>query len=39
VAYLNFLYTPEGQEIMAKHSIRPRDSSGPREVLGTLPEI
>lgn len=24
-AYLDFLYTPEGQEIAAKHNIRPRD--------------
>ncbi|AEG93144.1 sulfate ABC transporter substrate-binding protein [Ramlibacter tataouinensis] len=26
-AYLDFLYTPEGQEIAAKHSIRPRDAA------------
>ncbi|HEY8356224.1 MAG TPA: substrate-binding domain-containing protein, partial [Ramlibacter sp.] len=26
-AYLDFLYTPEGQEIAAKHSIRPRDAN------------
>ena len=26
-AYLNFLYTPEGQEIAAKHYIRPRDEA------------
>jgi sulfate transport system substrate-binding protein len=24
-AYLNFLYTPEGQELAAKHYYRPRD--------------
>ena len=24
-AYLNFLYTPEGQEIIAKHDLRPRE--------------
>ncbi|RYF16741.1 MAG: sulfate ABC transporter substrate-binding protein [Comamonadaceae bacterium] len=26
-AYLDFLYTPEGQEIAAKHNIRPRDAA------------
>ena len=26
-AYLNFLYTPEGQEIAARHNIRPRDQN------------
>lgn len=26
-AYLEFLYTPEGQEIAAKHNIRPRDAA------------
>jgi sulfate transport system substrate-binding protein len=26
-AYLNFLYTPEGQEIAAQHNIRPRDEA------------
>jgi sulfate transport system substrate-binding protein len=26
-AYLNFLYTPEGQAIIAKHSLRPRDAA------------
>jgi sulfate transport system substrate-binding protein len=26
-AYLDFLYTPEGQEIAAKHNIRPRDEA------------
>jgi sulfate transport system substrate-binding protein len=26
-AYLTFLYTPEGQEIVAKHHYRPRDAS------------
>ena len=31
-AYLQFLYTPEGQEIAAKHHYRPRDREGRREV-------
>ena len=26
-AYLNFLYTPEGQAIIAKHDLRPRDAT------------
>jgi sulfate transport system substrate-binding protein len=26
-AYLNFLYTPEGQAIIAKHDLRPRDAA------------
>ncbi len=26
-AYLDFLYTPEGQEIIAKHEFRPRDAA------------
>ena len=26
-AYLNFLYTPEGQAIIARHSLRPRDAA------------
>ena len=26
-AYLNFLYTPEGQAIIAKHDLRPRDGT------------
>jgi sulfate transport system substrate-binding protein len=26
-AYLNFLYTPEGQAIIAKHDLRPRDGA------------
>jgi sulfate transport system substrate-binding protein len=26
-AYLNFLYTPEGQAIIAKHGLRPRDAA------------
>ena len=35
-AYLKFLYTPEGQEMAAKHHYRPRDRGGgeaPREPL------
>ena len=31
-AYLQFLYSPEGQEIAAKHHYRPRDREGRREV-------
>ena len=31
-AYLQFLYTPEGQEIAAKHHYRPRDAEGGGEV-------
>ena len=27
-AYLEFLYTPEGQEMAAKHHYRPRDRGG-----------
>jgi sulfate/thiosulfate transport system substrate-binding protein len=26
-AYLDFLYSPEGQEIAARHNIRPRDAA------------
>jgi sulfate/thiosulfate transport system substrate-binding protein len=26
-AYLNFLYTPEGQAIIATHDLRPRDAT------------
>ena len=31
-AYLQYLYSPEGQEIAAKHHYRPRDAEGRREV-------
>ena len=31
-AYLQFLYTPEGQEIAARNHYRPRDRDGRREV-------
>ena len=30
-AYLEFLYTPEGQEIAAKHYYRPRDEGRGRQ--------
>ena len=31
-AYLEFLYSPEGQEIAAKNFYRPRDADGRREI-------
>ncbi len=37
-AYLEFLYSPEGQEIGAKHYYRPRQADSPREVRGDVPE-
>ena len=37
-AYLEFLYTDEGQEIAAKHYYRPRARAGRREVRGAVPE-
>ncbi len=37
-AYLEFLYSPEGQEIAAKHYYRPRQADDPREVRGSVPE-
>ena len=47
-AYLEYLYTPEGQEIAAKNYYRPRDPSGrgrstqassPRSTLFTIDEV
>ena len=37
-AYLEYLYTPEGQEIAAKHYYRPRDPDGRGEVRRAVPE-
>ena len=37
-AYLEFLYTPEGQEIAAKHYYRPRDRERRRRVREPVPE-
>ena len=37
-AYLQFLYSPEGQEIAAKHHYRPRDAAGRREVCAHVRE-
>ena len=38
-AYLKFLYTPEGQEIIAKHFYRPTDPDVAAKVAGKFPEI
>ena len=38
-AYLQFLYTPEGQEIVAKHYYRPRDASVAAKYKAQFPEI
>jgi sulfate transport system substrate-binding protein len=38
-AYLNFLYSPEGQEIIAKHHYRPRDASVAAKYAGKFPNI
>ena len=37
-AYLKYLYTPEGQEIAAKHFYRPRARGGGREVRAPVPQ-
>ena len=37
-AYLEFLYTPAGQEIVAQNFFRPRDKTIAREVCGSVPE-
>ena len=37
-AYLEFLYSPEGQEIGAKHLLPSSPGRDPREVLGCVPE-
>jgi sulfate transport system substrate-binding protein len=36
-AYLNFLYSPEGQEIIAKHHFRPRDPAVAKKYASPLP--
>jgi sulfate transport system substrate-binding protein len=38
-AYLKFLYTPEGQEIIAKHYYRPTDPTVAAKVASKFPEI
>ncbi len=38
-AYLNFLYSPAGQEIIAKHGFRPRDPAVAKANEGRFPKI
>ncbi len=38
-AYLRYLYTPEGQDIVAKHYFRPRDAQVAAKYAPTFPEI
>ncbi len=38
-AYLRYLYTPEGQEIVAKHFYRPRDAAAMARHGDTFPKI
>jgi len=38
-AYLNFLYTPEGQEIIARHYYRPRDPNVAAKYAGKFPQM
>ena len=38
-AYLNYLYSPEGQDIAAKHYYRPRDKSVAANYASTFPQI
>ncbi len=38
-AYLNFLYTPEGQRIIAKHHYRPRDPAAAAAYAADFPAI
>jgi sulfate transport system substrate-binding protein len=38
-AYLKFLYTPEGQEIAAKHYYRPRDAGVAKKYEGSFPKV
>jgi sulfate/thiosulfate-binding protein len=38
-AYLKFLYTPEGQEIAAKHYYRPRDAGVAKKYEGSLTKV
>jgi len=38
-AYLDFLYTPEGQELAAKHFFRPRLASVAAKYASTFPKM
>jgi sulfate transport system substrate-binding protein len=38
-AYLEFLYTPEGQEIVARHHYRPREESVAKKYAADFPKI
>ena len=38
-AYLDFLYTEEGQEIIAKHYYRPRSAAAAQKYAGRFPEV
>jgi sulfate/thiosulfate transport system substrate-binding protein len=38
-AYLNYLYTPEGQELVAKHYYRPRDANVAAKYASTFPQM
>lgn len=38
-AYLDFLYTPEGQEIIAKHYFRPRDADVQSRYAAQFPSV
>jgi sulfate transport system substrate-binding protein len=38
-AYLNFLYTPEGQEIAARHHYRPRDPDAQKKYAGDFHSV
>jgi sulfate transport system substrate-binding protein len=38
-AYLNYLYTPEGQEIVAKNFYRPRLESVAKKYSSTFPKL
>jgi sulfate transport system substrate-binding protein len=38
-AYLKFLYTPEGQEIAARHFYRPRDEVVAKNYEGSFPRV
>ncbi|WP_349742414.1 sulfate ABC transporter substrate-binding protein [Roseateles cavernae] len=38
-AYLNFLFSPEGQEILAKHNFRPRDAEVAKRHAARFPAV
>jgi sulfate transport system substrate-binding protein len=38
-AYLEYLYTPDGQELAAKHYYRPRDPAVAKRYAATFPAI